>query len=303
MTPATHAPGSRTGRSPLAFPSTIRSVLFSTDLSEESDTAFGHACLVAERFDAELTLFHSIDVRTVARTVGRGARLVEALRRAEVDAVRHLDALARRTSARTRVSVDYGLSPHRAVTEAIAAGRPDLTVMSTHGRRGIAHLVLGSVAETAIEEGGRPLLCVRGRHHGPARAYRRLLVPTDLRSRGAFAIGALMARAFGAEVVALHAVPFERASLSGLPQALQTPVPEEAEVIRFLEPEFLGLSVTARVELGPGWEIIPSVAVEERCDLVVMSTHRHDSVADAVLGTRAERIAGRAPCPVIVVGA
>jgi nucleotide-binding universal stress UspA family protein len=302
MIPSAPRPGGHARNAgPLPFPADIRRILCPTDLSDESDTAVAHAFLIAERFDSEVTLFHSIDVRKVARVAGRGAPFVEALRRAETDAARYLDVRARRTSARTRVSVDYGLSPYQAVEGAIAAGRPDLTVMSTHGRRGIAHLLKGSVAETAIEKGGRPILCVRGRHHGPALPYRRLLVPTDLRSRAAFPIGALMAAVFGAEVVALHVVPFARASLSGVPQVLDAPVPNQAEVARFLEPEFHGLPVTARVELGPGWEVIPSIAAEESCDLIVMSTHRHDSLADAMLGSRAERIATLAPCPVIVV--
>jgi len=292
-------PGASSG--PRLFPSSIRRILCPTDLSEASDAAFGHACLVAECVDAELTLYHSIDLRQVARTVGHHAPMAEALRRAELDAVRHLEMCAARTSALTRVTVDYGLSPHQAVAAAIAARLPDLTVMSTHGRRGIAHLLKGSVAETAIEDGGRPILCVRGREQGPALPYRRLLVPTDLRSREAFPLGALLARAFRAEVVALHVVPFARASLSGVPQALEASVPEEAEVLRFLQPEFHGLPVTARVELGPGWENIPSIAGEEGCDLIVMSTHRHDSLADRMLGSRAERIVTLAPCPVLVI--
>jgi nucleotide-binding universal stress UspA family protein len=201
----------------------------------------------------------------------------------------------------TRVIVEYGLSPHQAVAAAVAARRPDLTVMATHGRRGIAHLVMGSVAESAIEEGGRPILCVRGRHHGPALGYRRILVPTDLRSRGSFPIASTLAARFHAEVVALHLVPFGRASLSGVPQALQVPVPEDAEVVRFMQGEFEGVAVRARVELGPGWEAIPTIAAEEDCDLVVLSTHRHDSLADSVFGSRAERVAAVSPCPVIVV--
>lgn len=303
MSPASTGPHSHSGTAsgPWPFPASIRRILCPTDLSEASDTALAHACLVAECFDAELTLYHSIDLRKTARTVGRGAPMEEALRRAERDAARHLEARATRTSARTRVTVDYGLSPSQAVVAAIAASRPDLTVMSTHGRRGIAHLLMGSVAETAIEEGRRPILCVRGRHHGPALPYRRILMPTDLQCRRAFPIAALLARAFGARVVALHVVPFQRASLSGLPQALEMAVPEETSVVHFLAPEFDGIDIAARVELGPGWEVIPSIAGEEGCDLIVMSTHRHDSLADAMLGSRAERMVAVAPCPVIVV--
>lgn len=302
MTPAPPVSPNATGAPhTLPFRSSIRRILCPTDLTPASDTAVAHACLIAETFDAELTLYHSLDLRRIARTLAHDAPMSEAIRRAELAAQRHLEARAAGTSALTRVTVDYGLSPHQAVAAAVAARRPDLTVMATHGRKGIAHLVMGSVAESAIEEGGRPILCVRGRHHGPALDYRRILVPTDLRSRGAFPIASTLAARFHAEVVALHLVPFGRASLSGLPQALHVPVPEDAEVVRFMQAEFEGIPVRARVELGPGWESIPTIAAEEDCDLVVLSTHRHDSLADSVLGSRAERIAAVSPCPVIVV--
>jgi nucleotide-binding universal stress UspA family protein len=285
----------------LSFRPSLRRILCPTDLTPASDTAVAHACLIAETFDSELTLYHSLDLRRVARGLAPGAPMAEAIRRAELLALNHLEARAARTSARTRVTVEYGLSPHQAVAAAVATRVPDLTVMATHGRRGIAHLVMGSVAESAIEEGGRPILCVRGRQHGPAIDYRRILVPTDLRSRAALPLAALLAGAFHAEVVALHLVPFGRASLSGLPQDLDEPVPQDAEVVRFLQPDFDHIPVRARVELGPGWEAIPAFAGEEDCDLVVLSTHRHDSLADAVFGSRAERIAATSPCPVLVV--
>ena len=300
MTPASPVPARRSDPGPPRSPWTFRRILYPTDLTAASDVAFAHACLIAETFGAELTVYHSIDLRKVAKVAARG-EMADALQEAERAAVRHIEARTTQTSATIRLRVEYGLAPHQAVVAAIAASRPDLTVMSTHGRRGIAHLLLGSVAESAIEQGGRPILCVRGRDHAPAHAYKRILLPTDLRSRGAFAVGALMAEAFGAEVIAAHVVPFERASLSGLPQGIPAPLPSDGEVAAFLEPDFHGLRVSARVSLGPGWEVIPSLAADEGCDLVVMSTHRHDSVGDAMFGTRAERVVAVAPCPVIVV--
>jgi universal stress protein A len=291
----------RPAPAPRPFPGSIRRILCPTDLTEAADVAFAHACLLAETFDAELTLFHSIDVRKVARGMSRGAPMEEALRRAERDAVTGLDNRAARTSAVTHVSVEYGLSPQQAVVAAIASRRPDLTVMSTHGRKGIAHLLKGSLAESAIEESRRPILCVRGREHTAAHTYRRILVPTDLRSRTAFSIAGLLARAFDAELIALHLVPGERASLAGLPQAVDVVVPSDEEVALFLEPECWGVHVTPRVEMASSWESIPALAAREGCDLIVMSTRRHDSVADSILGSRAERIVALAPCPVVVV--
>ena len=39
----------------------------------------------------------------------------------------------------------------------------DLIVVGTHGRRGLSHLFLGSVAETIMRVAPRPVLLVRGR--------------------------------------------------------------------------------------------------------------------------------------------
>jgi nucleotide-binding universal stress UspA family protein len=164
----------------------------------------------------------------------------------------------------------------------------------------MAHAVLGSIAEAAIEQGGRPVLCVRGRRHAPA-PYGRILVPTDLRSRAAFPVAAAVADAFGSEVLALHVVPFERASLSGIPLEVPVARPSDADVAAFLEPEFAGLRVRGRVALGRGWKVIPEIAEEEGCALVALSTHRQDSLGDAMLGSRAERVVAVSPCPVLVV--
>jgi nucleotide-binding universal stress UspA family protein len=303
MSPATPGASDRPARSTNAPRGrlTIRRILCPTDLTDASDAALEHAAMIAGRFGADLTVYHSIDLRKVARSSGRGTAMADALRRAEIDATRIINGRLSRIAAPGRVRVEYGLVPHQAVAAAIADGRPDLTVMSTHGRRGLAHLVLGSIAETAIEEGGRPVLCVRGRRHSPARPYRRILLPTDLRSRAAFPVASLLAEAFDADVIALHAVSFERASLSGFPREGPFARPTDAEVAAFLEPDFDGLRVSTRVVVGPGWEGIPQAARDAECDLVVMSTHRQDSLADAVLGSRAERVVAAAPCPVIVV--
>jgi nucleotide-binding universal stress UspA family protein len=40
----------------------------------------------------------------------------------------------------------------------------DLVVMATHGRRGIKHLVLGSVAERIVRESSVPVLTIRPRN-------------------------------------------------------------------------------------------------------------------------------------------
>ncbi len=53
--------------------------------------------------------------------------------------------------------------PAGAILEVEKELRPDLIVMATHGRTGLSHLVLGSVAERTVRESTVPVLTVRGR--------------------------------------------------------------------------------------------------------------------------------------------
>jgi nucleotide-binding universal stress UspA family protein len=48
----------------------------------------------------------------------------------------------------------------------------DLIVMSTHGRGGLSHLVMGSVAEKVVRGAGCPVLTVRATKEGRGRSRR-----------------------------------------------------------------------------------------------------------------------------------
>lgn len=62
-----------------------------------------------------------------------------------------------------------------------------------------------------------------------------------------------------------------------------------------------GRSVSARVLRGePAAEIVRH-AREERCDLLVVGTHGRTGMSRLVLGSVAERIGRRSPCPVLLV--
>lgn len=54
--------------------------------------------------------------------------------------------------------------PETVIVEVAAELDVDLIVMSTHGRTGIVHFILGSVAETIIREARCPVLIVKPRH-------------------------------------------------------------------------------------------------------------------------------------------
>jgi nucleotide-binding universal stress UspA family protein len=288
--------------------SDIREILFPSDLSSESDRAFEHARLLAERFGSRLTLYHAlempreqyagwIDVSDDRR--GRWAAKVreELSRRARALAVPH-QVVVQEDHVGGHPLVDL------AVLDVIHKTKPDLTVMATSGRKGFASFFLGSVTTQVVQHAGRPVLCVRKAPSDADLPYRRLLVPTDFSaaSRRAFPLAALIARSFDARVSALHvSAPPTLATLAGVPDGPAAAPPTEEDVRLFLQPDFAGLEVEARVDApGAPWRGIVQTAAKEKSDLIVMSTQGLDSLHDKIIGSNTERVLRHAPCSVLV---
>jgi nucleotide-binding universal stress UspA family protein len=286
----------------------IRTILFASDLSPESDRAFEHARFLAERFGAQLTIYHGLEM---PRTEYSGWVDANDDRRGRWER-KVREELARRASSLT--------VPHEVVVQGPVLGghflvdlalldvihkrRPDLTVMATRGRKGFASFFLGSVTEQVVQHAGRPVLCVRKSPHGFVLPYQRLLVTTDFSpaSRRAFPLAALLARNFEAKVIALHVVPAPTlAVLAGVPDAPLPRVPSEDDVRGFLQPDFVGLPVEARVcATGAAWHQIVKTAEEQKTDLIIMSTQGLDSLHDKIIGSNTDRVLRHAPCTVLV---
>ena len=281
----------------------IREILVPTDLASDSDPALEHAAVLAGVFGATLTLYHAVEVPDPSHAHWAFAHGHEIWRVAEAHALAALERRSAGLQVPARAVVERAASPGQAVVAFVKATRPDLTVMATHGRGALGHMLLGSVTERVIEQTQRPVLCVR---HGDAARhalYRRVLVPTDFSpaSRYAFPLAARIAAAFGAEILALHVVPpASVATLSGIPAPQVVAVPSEAALWKFFQQDFAELEVTAQVHSGTAWERIVEAARAEQADLIVMSTRGHDSLADRILGSNTERVVRHAACPVLV---
>jgi nucleotide-binding universal stress UspA family protein len=153
---------------------TIRKTLVSTDFSESSQRAFGYAAALAKSFDASLHLVHVLEEsfsprrgRQVYGANGRYDRAYDACRALLGAAAQSLAHASERISTEVR----EGTPAEEIISAAIDYGA-DVIVMATHGRTGLSHLVLGSVAEEVIHRARCPVLAVRhsgaaGVHAGP----------------------------------------------------------------------------------------------------------------------------------------
>lgn len=140
-------------------------ILVPTDFSDVSAAAVRCASAVAEAFDASLTLVHvAEDLVEESLTAGAGTTWSEAPQvRVEENAKARLEAICASPDLQGR-RVDCALlvgSPIPRILEFAQAHAFDLIVMGTHGRRAIARMLLGSVAECVVRTSPCPVLTVR----------------------------------------------------------------------------------------------------------------------------------------------
>ena len=74
-----------------------------------------------------------------------------------------------------------------------------------------------------------------------------------------------------------------------------------AELLGRLEPS--ELATESRIEAGEPVDVIVQLAEQTPYDLVVMGTHGRTGLSRVIIGSTAERVVRRAPCPVVTVRA
>lgn len=190
----------------------------------------------------------------------------------------------------------------------------DLIVMGTHGKGGLQHFMLGSLAERTVRTAPCPVATVSTRvaEQGDAKPFRlrRIVVALDFSTcaDAALEVAIALAREHGAELVLVHAyeLPTTVAMLYDLPvpDLFSDQVREQANALlaRSLRSvEAAGIGGTVQLETGRAVEAIRSAAERVEADLIVMGTRGASGFERALLGSVAERTIRTAPCPVLTV--
>ena len=141
----------------------FRSILAPIDFDETSDEASRTAAALATTFGASLTLLHCVDIPPYAyANFGGSLPPPDMLSGLEAAARRALDlklATARLSVPSAKAILTTGI-PWRQILAGIEASNADLVVMGTHGRQGLPHVLLGSVAEKIVRSSSVPVLTV-----------------------------------------------------------------------------------------------------------------------------------------------
>jgi nucleotide-binding universal stress UspA family protein len=146
-----------------------RPILHATDFSTASRAAFAKAVDMARRERAPLLIAHVLSP-PIPIMAGEGyvppATWNEITRGYRATAQKKLDALLRRAKGagvRARGLLLEGTPAADVIVRAARARRAGTIVLGTHGRSGVARMLLGSVAARVVASAHCPVVTVRGR--------------------------------------------------------------------------------------------------------------------------------------------
>jgi nucleotide-binding universal stress UspA family protein len=136
-----------------------QTIAVAVDFEAASDKALALASELAERLGCDLVLVHVYQL-PIYTYPGLEPGVLPAYQ-SEVTAAakRALDGLALKHGVK-RAFLREG-DPATEVLAALEELRPKLAVVGTHGRRGLSHLLLGSVAEKIVRRATVPVVTVR----------------------------------------------------------------------------------------------------------------------------------------------
>lgn len=149
----------------------LKNVLYATDFSATSESAFPYATAICRHFGSTLHLAHVLSDSNVLLMTGG----VDYVSVGTIYEDAHTDAQEKLQQLTTRL----GKIPFRSyvrhgqvwtnLSTIVAENKIDLIVVGTHGRTGLGKLLLGSVAEDILRHAPCPVLTVGPRVQGHAR--------------------------------------------------------------------------------------------------------------------------------------
>ena len=292
-------------------------ILFATDGSQGSATAEAYACGLAELWGASLTILTVLEFPSGldAESPVHRLYLAELMKQATRELVDVKErAVKQGISAETKIATGI---PSEEVLATADGEDPELIVVGTRGKTGLAHVLLGSTAERIIRTAPCPVLAVRteGQRMGESSCHlrdsvtiQRILVPVDFSdcSLDALEYAVVVAQRCKSALTILHVMePVSYGLDFTLPQV------EKREQDRALITDKLsslssalasaGLTCDFHISGGLPADSILEASTAHSSDMIVMGTHGRRGLCHALFGSVAEAALRKSSCPVLTV--
>lgn len=303
----------------------VTRILCPIDFSEASRHALDQAVVVAQFFNARITVLHvhsqpylpvpAYGMLTDVGTLTLSPDDTERLRRD----VEQFAAPARGAGVRVSVAIEPGMPvAHILATAKVLPA--DLIVIGTHGMAGFERLVLGSVTEKVLRKASCPVLTVPPRVEGSAAVpFKHIVCAVDFSeaSLKALTTALALAQEADAELTLVHVLEWPAPATAS---AMQAAAPElgisgafdlegyrtvlEAEAATRLK-ELLPAGVQqwctpkTRILHGKPWAEILAAASAGHADLIVLGVRGRNPIDVMLFGSTANQLVRRATCPVL----
>ena len=282
-------------------------IVVATDGSATSSEAVRFGATLAKALGGRLTLVH-----VVPAEAGRLAPFIRETcppreRRAAEALLRSAQAEAAKWGSQAAVRMAVG-RPAEAILRVVREVRADMLVVGTRGRKGVARMFLGSVAEALAKVAPCPVAVVR-EFHQASTGIAPLLAPTDFSEGAADAArtAARLARRLGIRLVLLHILPEVVARRGDDPKATRR---AELKLRREAENRLRAVIETLDLDSGQGESMLMTgvdvagivhVAQKIHAGCIVMGTRGLTGLPRVLLGSVTDQVLRQARCPVLVV--
>ncbi|MBN2366763.1 MAG: universal stress protein [Calditrichaeota bacterium] len=292
---------------------TIKKILIPVDFSDFSNQALDYALKLANQFQSDIILLHAIVL--FQDDVGEEQRLQEYedwINRREKSIQTNMDsskAKAATHGLEVETVVSRGVNAADVILEYLDDHPIDLVVMGTHGRTGLKHLLLGSVAEKVVRLSPAPVMTI----HRSIREFKveKILVPIDFSpySQDAADTAIELAVLFKSSLHLIHVIEQDihpSFYAAGIESIFQIDKGLKDRVIENLK-EFLAaqlppdLKTEYIVKEGKAHKEIVEYSKESGVDLIVIATHGLSGLDYILLGSTTEKVVRWANCPVLTV--
>ena len=279
----------------------IQNILYTTDFSACSESAAAYATGIARQFGSAVHVLHVLSREPVV--VGEyGVHISELDANLQADVAKKLDRLCKsyfegiQCSQTIRIAdpADVG----NIVQELVARMGIDLIVMGTHGRVGLKHLLLGSVAEQVFRIASCPVLTIRPEMEKSGLVggrFDRILYATDFSpaSGAALQYALFFANMFNSQVMLLHALHSDDVA-----ETFDRLVAQTTDRLASLIPADAGIKYSVLARRALPADLILEVSKSWRANLIVIGAHHGSSISAHSPWAIAHQVMCQAPCPV-----
>lgn len=141
----------------------FKKIVCPVDFSEFTDEIISYALSIAKKFEAEVHLLHvipTLNYFTPYESFLTPENLISMERNIENEIEKDFQKIIKKVDMPVKKVIKTGVT-FVEIIDYIKAENMDLVVMGTHGRSGIEHILMGSVAEKVVRKAPCPVLTVR----------------------------------------------------------------------------------------------------------------------------------------------